>query len=291
MKNKCVIIGAGPAGMAAALYLKRGGLDVLVIEKEAPGGEMLKTSNIENYLGFSSINGADLAMKMYEQLVNLDVKFLFKKVNEIIFEDNFKLILDDEEISADNVILATGRTPNKLNLPKEEKFISKGISYCAICDGAFYRNKEVAVVGAGNTAITDALYLSDICKKVYIIVRSKIKADNILKEKIKEKENIILINGNIKEIKGTDNFEGIVLDNDIDLNVAGLFVAIGGRPNIEILKNLNCKVNNGYLVTDKNCMTNIKGLYAAGDIIDKDFYQISTAINDGVVAALSIIEK
>ncbi len=289
MTKTCVIVGAGPAGMAAALYLKRLGIDPIIVDKNSPGGEMLKIYNLENYLGFENINGADLSLKMVNQLKNLGVRFVYGQVKDIIKKDKFLVKLDNKEIEADNVIIATGKISNKLGLKNEDEFIGKGISYCAICDGNFYKDKDVAVIGGGNTAFTDALYLSDLCDKVYVIVRNKVRADEILQSKVKEKENIILIKGStVKEIIVSDKIDGVVLDNDRVIDVSGLFIAIGGKPNLDFISNLKIETENGFIKTDKNMMTNIKGIYAAGDVVIKDFYQIITAINDGVIAALNI---
>lgn len=289
MTKTCVIVGAGPAGMAAALYLKRLGIDPIIVDKNSPGGEMLKIYNLENYLGFENINGADLALKMVNQLKKLGVRFVYGQVKDIIKKDKFLVKLDNKEIEADNVIIATGKISNKLGLKNEDEFIGKGISYCAICDGNFYKDKDVAVIGGGNTAFTDALYLSDLCDKVYVIVRNNVRADEILQSKVKEKENIILIKGStVKEIIVSDKIDGVVLDNDRVIDVSGLFIAIGGKPNLDFISNLKIETENGFIKTDKNMMTNIKGIYAAGDVVIKDFYQIITAINDGVIAALNI---
>lgn len=289
MTKTCVIVGAGPAGMAAALYLKRLGIDPIIVDKNSPGGEMLKIYNLENYLGFENINGADLALKMVNQLKNLGVRFVYGQVKDIIKKDKFLVKIDNKEIEADNVIIATGKISNKLGLKNEDEFIGKGISYCAICDGNFYKDKDVAVIGGGNTAFTDALYLSDLCDKVYVIVRNNVRADEILQSKVKEKENIILIKGStVKGIVVSDKIDGVVLDNDRVIDVSGLFIAIGGKPNLDFISNLKIETENGFIKTDKNMMTNIKGIYAAGDVVIKDFYQIITAINDGVIAALNI---
>lgn len=289
MSKNCVIVGAGPAGMAAALYLKRLGVEPIIIDKNSPGGEMLKIYNLENYLGFENINGADLALKMVNQLKKLGIKFIYGEVKNIIKKDKFLVKLDNKEIESDNVIIATGKISNKLGLKNEDEFIGKGISYCAICDGNFYKNKDVAVIGGGNTAFTDALYLSDLCGKVYVIVRNNVRADEILQNKVKERENIILIKGSsVKEIIVSDKIDGVVLDNDRLIDVSGLFIAIGGKPNLNFLSNFKIETEHGFIKTDKNMMTNIKGMYAVGDVVAKEFYQIITAVNDGVVTALNI---
>lgn len=283
-----IIIGAGPAGMAASLYLERSGLKTLIIDKDAPGGQMLKTDKIENYLGFESISGADLALKMFRQIKELNITYVYGKVIKVTKDSHFTVSTETTSYKCDNVIIATGKVNNKLGLENEDKL--KGISYCAVCDGAFYKNKVVAIVGAGNTAFTEALYLSSLAKQVYIINRSEvIKADNIYQSKVKTKENIIyLSNAKVTKLNGQDFLQSIVLNDKEVLPVDGLFLAIGGRPQIDFIDGL--KEENGYLIVDRKMQTNIKGLYAVGDVIKKDYYQISTAVNDGVIAALSIKE-
>ena len=282
-----IIIGSGPAGMAAALYLQRSGLKTLIIDKDAPGGQMLKTDKIENYLGFKSISGFELAAKMNNQL---EVDKAFGEVTEITKDNYFTVKTNNDTFTSKNVVIATGKVNNKLNLPLEDKI--KGISYCAVCDGAFYKDKTVAIVGAGNSAFTEALYLSNICLNVYIINRSEnIKADNELQTRVKNKENIIYIsNSVVTSLKEEDNIlTGIVLNNKEELPVNGLFLAIGGKPKLDFIKNV--KNDNGYLIVNEKKETNIPGLYGAGDVIKKDYYQIITALNDGVCAALSIKER
>lgn len=280
--KKCVIIGAGPGGMSAAIYLKRAGIEPIIVEKEVAGGEMLKTSTIENYLGFENIDGATLAINMKKQLQNLGINIIKDEVIKVSKDNEFIVTLKKDVIRCDNVIVATGRVPNKL------KGIDKGISYCAVCDGAFYRGLDVAVVGGGDSALTEALYLSKMCNKVYILVRNEVRASEILKNRVKSNENIIILkNTEVKSLIFDDKLTGVILNNDKELNVSGLFVAIGGKPNIEFL-DFDVKNINGYLVTDDKMETSVKGLYAAGDVRKKDFYQIITAVSDGAIAALSI---
>ncbi len=284
-----IIIGAGPAGMAAALYLERSGLSCLIIDKDAPGGEMLKTDKIENYLGFDNINGADLALKMFKQIKETGVTYVYGKVTGIRKESKFTVTTETDSYQSDHVIIATGKINNKLGLDNEDKV--KGISYCAVCDGSFYKNKIVGIVGAGNAAFTEALYLSSLAKQVYIINRSeRIRADKIYQTKVKNKENIIyLANAIVTGINEQDNVLTSVIINDKEvLKLDGLFLAIGGKPQVDFINGL--EEENGYLLVNEKMETNIKGLYAIGDVIKKDYYQIGTAINDGIVAALSIKE-
>lgn len=292
-KVKCLIVGAGPAGMTAAIYLKRAGIDFILMDKSAPGGELLKTSVIENYPGVSEVNGPDLAMKMVNQLKGLDIKPEFDEVLDITKNGNlFTVKTLKDEILCDNVILATGRVPNSLKIDGEDRFIGKGISYCAPCDGSFYKDKVVAIVGGGNTAITDAIYMASLAKKVYLIVRGEIKASKILVDRLKDKENVIVIKPAIvKKIIYDEVIKGVLLDNGTEIQLDGIFLAIGGRPMLSFVSSLDLEMDNGYLIVNNKMESSVKGIYGAGDIIKKDYYQIVTATNDGAIAALTISGK
>lgn len=290
-KYDCIVIGAGVAGMTAALYLKRSNLNVLLLEREMPGGQLNKTTEIENYPGFTKINGTDLALSIYEQIKKQDITYKYGNVVEIIDGKDTKIVKTNRgEFETENIILATGRIPRKLELENEEKLVSHGISYCAICDGMFFKDKEVAVVGGGNSALTGALYLSNICSKVYIINRrDELRAGTMLQEKLKEKNNIeILFNSKVTKINEKDNILDSIDVNNEKLDINGLFIYIGFDPDIKYLNNLDIKNNNGYIVVDENMQTSIKGIYACGDIVDKKVYQITTAIGEAAIAATSI---
>ncbi len=287
---KCVIIGAGPAGMSAALYLKRAGIDVLIIEKDIPGGEMLKTNKIENYLGFTEIDGGELALKMSAQLKNLGISIVKDKVLKVYKEDKFKIETEKDMMVADYVIVATGRVPRKLGLKDEDKLLNRGISYCAVCDGAFYRNLDVAVIGGGDSALTEALYLADLCHKVYIVARKDLRASDVLKSRIKAKDNIIVLkNVEVIGLDYDDSLSQVRLSDGEKLSVSGMFIAIGGVPILDFL-DFDLETVNGYIKTNERMESNVKGLYAVGDVRYKDFYQIITAASDGAIAALSIRE-
>ena len=289
---KCIIIGAGPAGMSAGLYLKRAGIDVLIIEEGVPGGEMLKTNIIENYLGFSSISGGDLALKMSEQIKSFGVPIINDKVTSVIRKDQFIVKTLNSEYKADYVIVAIGREPLKLGVKGESDLLNRGVSYCATCDGAFYRDEDVAVVGGGDSALTEALYLSDICHKVYLLVRKDLRASEILINRVKNKENIIILkNTLVDEFIYSDRLNGVILNNGDKISISGLFIAIGGKPNLDFLNELSVDINKGYIKTNEKMESSLKGLYAIGDVRDKDFYQIITAVSDGAIAALSIREE
>ena len=291
LMSKCIVIGAGPGGMSAAIYLKRAGIDVILIEKMVPGGEMLKTNKIENYLGFDSIDGGELALRMSSQVKDLGVEIIRDDITDISYDNTFIVTGLKNKYQADYVIIATGRVPRKLGLDMEEELLNRGISYCATCDGAFYKGKEVAIVGGGDSALTEALYLSDICLKVYVLVRKDLKASDILQNRVKNKDNIVILkNVSVSQFISSDSLTGVLLNDGRKLDVNGLFIAIGGTPDISFLKNLNVNTINGYIKTDDKMRTNIKGLYAVGDVRYKDFYQIITAASDGAIAALSIRE-
>lgn len=288
---KCVIVGAGPAGMNAALYLKRAGIDVSIIEKNIPGGEMLKTNKIENYLGFSEIDGGDLALKMSAQVKIIGVPIIKDEVLNITKKKKFEIVTKKGTIQADYVIVATGRTPRKLGVLGEDDMLNRGISYCAVCDGAFYRGLDVAVVGGGDSALTEALYLADLCNKVYVLVRKDVRANEVLQNRVKAKKNIVLLkNVQVSALNYSDKLSQVILSDGNKLDISGMFIAIGGIPKLDFLANLDLNLKNGYIKTNDNMESSVKGLYAAGDVRDKDFYQIITAASDGAIAALSIKE-
>ncbi|MCI9084653.1 MAG: FAD-dependent oxidoreductase [Bacilli bacterium] len=280
-----IVIGAGPAGMSAALYLKRAGISVLIIDKDAPGGQLLKTSNVENYLGFSSINGADLALEMFDHIKKNSILFEFGEVKSVVKSDGYIVKLSDKEFNCKNIIIATGRKPLKLGLGEDNL---RGISYCAVCDGTFYRDKVVGVVGGGDSAFTNALYLSDLCEKVYIFVRSKVRASVELINRAKECKNIVIIEGNnISELQSNDEIlNKVILSNGKEFMVDGLFIAIGGKPNFDFISGVDTV--DGYIKVNDKMETSLENIYACGDVIKKDVYQIVTAVSEGAVAALSI---
>lgn len=287
----CIVIGAGVAGMTAALYLKRSNLDILLLEKEMPGGQINKTTEIENYPGFIKINGTDLAITMYDQIKAQDIEYKYGNVIDIEDLNELKIVkTNKEEFKTKSIILATGRIARKLGIDNEDKLIGHGISYCAICDGIFFKNKTVAVLGGGNSALTGALYLSNIATKVYIINRSnQLRADNILKEKVKNKSNIeFLYNSKITKINEKNNILDSIEVNNQLLKIDGLFIYIGFDPDISYLKNLSIKNNNGYIIVDQNMETSVPNIYACGDLIDKKVYQITTALGEAAIAATAI---
>ena len=284
-----IIIGAGIAGMTAAIYLKRYNLDVLILEQNIPGGQISKASIIENYPGIKKIDGTTFSMNLLEQISDLKIDINYEKVIKIETEKIKTVKTENQKYYTKNIIIATGRRPKSLNIG-EEKYIGKGISYCATCDGMFYKNKDVIVVGGGNSALEESLYLSDICNKVTILNRSdKLKADEILIDKINKRSNIeILLNSNIKKINGKEFIESIELNDNRILNCNAIFIYIGLIPNTEIF---DVKKENGYIIVDKDQMTNINNIYAVGDVVKKDLYQLITAASEGAIAANNIKRK
>lgn len=289
----CVIVGAGVAGMTSALYLKRAGLNVAIIEKNYVGGQINKTYTIQNYPGFLEIDGPTLSLNIKNQLDELKVPIIYQEVIKIESSDKLKkVITTKEEYNTKTIIIATGRKERKLNLSLEEELVGHGISYCATCDGNFFKGEEVAVVGGGNTAMEDALYLSNICPKVHLINRSSnfSKADKILYEKVKNSNNINILTDCVVDTLEQENgsLSGVILNNKQKLNIKGLFIAIGSVPDIEFLKSLELATDNNYIIVDEHMETSISGIFACGDIIKKDLYQIITAASEGAIAANSV---
>ena len=293
----CVIVGAGIAGMTAAIYLKRANVNVLLLEKEIPGGQINKTSDIANYPGFISIDGPTLAMKTFEQVNNLNIDYRYGNVSTIKMLDDEKIVVTDmEEIHTKSVILATGRHPRMLGLENEQKLMNHGISYCAICDGPLYKDKDVAVIGGGNSALEEALFLSSICHSVTIIHRgSSFRGDEIFQKRIEEKNNIkVYYHSHViafHEENGT--LTSLTIQNDKgneNLCLDGVFIYIGADPDTAYLKEYPSILKDNYVIVDQNMRTTIPYFYACGDVIKKSVYQISTAVGEGAIAALSLIE-
>lgn len=289
----CIIIGAGVAGTTASIYLKRWNFNILLLEKNMPGGIISNTSIIENYPGVKKIDGSTFAMNLYEQIKELDINYKYGNASEITKKNNLFIVNTDlGNYQTKSIIIATGRTPRKLNLENEDKLIGNGISYCATCDGLLYKDKEVCVVGGGNSALEESLYLSKICKKITIINRSsKLRADEILIEKVKNTANIeVMYNSNIIKLKEKQNkLTNIIIKKENEtkeLLCHGLFIYIGFEPIIPNVPNL--KLNDNYIVVDEKMQTNIDNICACGDIIKKDLYQIITAAGEGATAANTI---
>jgi len=286
-----IVIGSGIAGMTASIYLKRANLNVLLIESTIPGGQINRSSLVENYPGYKEIDGPTLSMNVFEQVSNLNVKYENESVLSVKKEDKlFRVKTSKNEYLTKTVIVASGRRPRELGLPNEHDLIGRGISWCAYCDGFFQKGKDVVIVGGGNSALEEALYLSNIANKIYIVLRSdKFRADNYLQDKVFKKSNIeIIYNANIKElITESDLLNGVLLDNGKTLKVTGVFEYIGSIPNTDFLKETNVNLNHDYIVVNNKMETNVEGMFACGDVINKDIYQLSTAVGEGTVAANS----
>ena len=287
-----VIIGAGPAGMTAALYAARANKKVLVLEALNYGGQIINTTNIENYPAEENITGFDFATKLYNQITKLGVKVELEKVININNNVNYKEIKTEENTyQAKTIIIATGLENRRLDLENEKELIGKGISYCATCDGALYKDKITAVVGGGNTALEDALYLSNICSKVYLIHRrDTFRADQITIDKVLKKDNIeIKYNSIITKINKNEYLENIEINNNEILPINGLFIAIGKIPNCSFINGLIETDESGYIKSNELCHTNIEGIFVAGDIKSKTLNQLVTATSDGAIAATEAI--
>ena len=277
----CVVVGAGIAGMTAAIYLKRSNLNVLILDNDAPGGLLNKISVVENYPGFTSISGPDLAYKIYEQVNNLGIEIRYGKVSSI---KNHQVITDLETITTNKIILAIGRKARKLDNTNN----LKNVSYCALCDANLYKDKIVAIVGYSNSALEEALYLSDICRKVIIIGRgTNFKGEDSLISKVKNKDNIdINLDCNIKSLESDNNILNKIITDKGEFIVDGMFVAIGYEPNTDFLDNIT--KDNGYIIVDDKMKTNIDYIFACGDIIKKDVYQLTTAVGEATIAAINV---
>lgn len=290
-----IIIGAGPAGMTAAIYSKQARKNVLMIEKNSYGGQIINANKVKNYPGFLEISGYELATKLYNQVKELDIEIIIDEVVRIDSNKEYKEITTVKgNYKAKSVIIAAGAKARSLGLTNEKDLIGKGISYCATCDGMFFKNKIVAVNGGGNTAIDDALYLSNICKKVYLIHRnSELSIELINLSNLKKKDNVeFILSTDIIDVIGKEKLEKISIKNNLSNNVSeievdGLFIAIGHIPVSEICNNLIETDNRGYIISNENCTTNIEGVFVAGDIRQKEIRQLTTACSDGTVAAIN----
>lgn len=310
-----IIIGSGPAGLSAAIYAKRANLNVAVAEKEYEGtGQIAESGNVNNYLGFPNINGYDLGEKFREHAVSLNVEFIEKEAVEIEAVQNeecaaesaiYRVKFDDDTIEeARTLIYTAGAYPRKAGVPGEDEYTGKGVSYCAICDGAFYKGKTVAVLGGGDTALDDALYLADICDKVYLVHRrDSFRGAQSTVELLKQKENVeLVLNETVTEIYGEKKPTGIKLKSGRELALEGVFVAYGSVPQSELIKNLVQLDERGYVVAGEDGITYAAtkkadadrriqpGLYVAGDVRTKTLRQVVTAVSDGANAATTAAE-
>ncbi len=288
-----LVIGSGPGGMSSAQYSARAGHNTMLIDPNGQGGQLLFIDKIENYPGFETINGYLLSSYMEKQCESFGVSFDMQKAKKIEKKDNYFFIETDEgEIKAKAVIIATGATHKKLGVKGEEEYFAKGVSYCATCDGPFFKNKRVVVVGGGDTALTDAYYLSSICKEVTIIHRrDSFRAQQALVDRVKEKANIsFVMKDTVKEIKGNgEEVTSILLESGKEIETDGVFIFVGITPSSSIAENL-CELDGGFIKVNEKKETNLSGLFACGDVTTTPFRQVVTAASDGAIASHSADE-
>lgn len=293
-----IIVGAGTAGMSAAIYGLRAGKKVLLIEEKTYGGQIINTPEVENYPGIKKVSGFEFATNLYQQAKDLGAEIVYEKAEQIKDGDGIKQVITNKNTyEAKSIIIATGAKNRPLNLEKEKEFTGAGVSYCATCDGMFFRGRDVAVVGGGSTALEDAGFLSNYCNKVYVIHRrDSFRGENRLLSNLKQKENVIFVlNSNVVELIGEKQLEGIIVENAVEnsrkeLKVSGLFIAIGQMPDNERFSDLVHIDEKGYIQANESCRTNADGIFTAGDCRTKTVRQLTTAASDGAVAALAACE-
>lgn len=293
-----IIIGSGPAGMSAAMFLKRANLDILLIEKDTPGGQVIRTGVVENYPGYTKTTGLALAQGMYQQIAELQVPYIFDSVIFVEKNEYFQVETKTNRYFAKNIIIATGTRQRKIGVPGEEEFYGRGVSYCAICDANFYKNENVVVIGGGNSAFEEGLYLSKICKTVTLLARSsKFRADQIYIDKAINTSNMTILNNKrtlefigdkvLEKIK----YEDVVTKEVGEIKTDGVFIYVGSEPNTKMFKQFNILDENGYILVNEEKETIIPGMFAVGDCTQKPLRQILTATADGAIAASTIIRK
>ncbi len=290
-----IIIGAGPAGLTSAIYLRRANKKVLVLEAEGYGGQIANADKVENYPGVSQISGFELAENLYQQAKNMGTEIKFEKVNAVKKDKSVET--SGGIYQGKTVIIANGAAKRKLNLKKESDFIGKGISYCATCDGNFFKGKTVAVVGGGNSALEDALYLSDLANKVYVIHQfDEFNGEEKYREDLLRKNNVsFLMESTVTAINGSSKLETITV-TDIsgasqEISIDGLFIAIGQEPRNEIFSNVVDLNDAGYIQCENSVYTRTDGIFAAGDTCEKELRQLTTAVSDGSLAATAALKS
>lgn len=292
-----IIIGGGPAGLTAAIYASRAGRDVLLFEEKGYGGQISKSHKVENYPGLREVSGFELSMNLREQAASFGAELKEGRVSRVKEENDCYIVSADKEYKARAVIFALGTTPKKSGLENEDSLIGRGLSYCASCDGNFFRGRAVMVVGGGNTAVQDALYLSDICSRVYLLHRrDSFRAERRLTEKLKEKENIILVLDSVLlSAQASPVLKSVTVENKNtkkteEIEVNGLFLAIGQSPLTQDFKDILPLDSYGYVIADESCRIK-KGLYVCGDCRQKEIRQLTTAAADGTVAGTKAAEE
>lgn len=289
-----IIIGAGPAGLTAGIYALRANLKVLIIEKEQIGGMIASTPKIENYPGFKSISGSEFANNLYEQVEALGADLEIEEVIGIKPGKIKEVVTEDNTYKARSVIIAAGSKFRLLGLDKEQDLIGKGISFCTSCDGAFFKNQDIAVIGGANTAVTNAIYMSKIAKRVYLIYRKdKLKSEQKLIDEIESIDNVeIIYNAEVKEILGEDELTGIIINEngtDRKIDITGMFISIGMDSGLDFDISF-LKPNDKNYIVSEDCKTAEEGIFVAGDCRDKSIRQLTTAVSDGTIAAMHVID-
>lgn len=291
-----IIIGSGPAGLTAAIYAKRAQLNAVVVEKEYLGtGQIAESSLVDNYPGMPQTDGYSLGEAFREHAEKLGAEFIEAEITSMEKLENWFICKcnNGDELEAANIIYAAGCKHRNLGIDDEKKYYGKGISYCAVCDGAFYKDKTATVIGGGDTALDDAMYLSDICSRVNLIHRrDEFRGSRLTLEHLKAKENVnIITNATVQGIEGEEKVERVILSNGMTVPTDGIFVAIGMIPQTELLKDFDVLDNNGYVKASEDCITSCDGLYAAGDVRTKKLRQVITAAADGADAVQSILSS
>lgn len=290
-----IIVGAGPAGLTAAIYALRANKKVLIFEAKTYGGQIVNAASIENYPGIEKISGFDYATNLYNQVKNLGAEFKFETVIRV--DEDRSVTTNKGTYQAKSIILATGAENRKLRIDREAELVGRGVSYCATCDGNFYKGRDVAVIGGGNTALEDAIYLSNIVNKVYLIHRrEEFRADDKYVDEVKSKDNIeLVLNSNVVKLNGDNRLESIVVENNDkstkEIKVDGLFIAVGQEPKNEIFNNVVDLDEKGYIISEDGVHTKVKGIYIAGDSRQKMLRQLTTAVSDGAIAATTAIKE
>ncbi|WP_300738239.1 NAD(P)/FAD-dependent oxidoreductase [uncultured Dubosiella sp.] len=290
-KFDLIIIGAGPAGMTAALYASRSGLKTCIVESGAPGGKLLKTFHIENYPGIKEMGGAELAMVMFDQALAFGAEYKAGEVVKVNKDKSVEL-LDGTILESNCVLLATGTKERMLNIPGEQENVGKGVSFCAVCDGAFFRGKDVVVIGGGNSALEEAGFLTQFVNKLYIVIRrDQFRAEEKFQREVEENEKIEIIREHVPlEVLSDGKVTGIVLKNvktgkTQTVDCSGIFPYVGSDPISDCVKDLGVCNEHGYVIVDRNMETAVKGVYAAGDVVDKQLRQVVTAVGEGALVA------
>lgn len=289
MDYEILIVGGGPAGITAGIYAKRAGRKVAIIEKYVPGGQLNLIGEIENYTGFKSIIGSELAMNFHEHAKSLDIPFIRDEVVDYKIEGKEKQVVCKKKLyKAGVVILAIGSHTRELGIEGEERFKGRGVSYCALCDGNFFKGKNVAVVGSGDSAFSDTIYLSSLAKKVYLLTKSELKLHNYAENELAEKANVELIKGGIsKQILGDNFVEKLIYEKDGQervINVDGVFVAIGRTPDTLSFKDKLNLTERGFVISDDKMKTSQEGVFVCGDVREGNMKQIATAVGEGAIA-------